>query len=232
MANRHDGMKKPKKDDAEMLGIDIKELTTDFDAAMTEILWEADKHCLTKKTVTRHTVSRIMSEIALEQNLPWHFEQGVSYHCFSFGDVDSLTYLRVIVKQQHIKYAILSTWCIAMEDIHEIADWLEKKYLDRIDIFVGEIFKSTYLWVWNALVEMCKKYNCRLSIFRNHSKVMVIFGENFDAVIESSANVNTNPRSEQTCITVDRDLALWYKSIFDKVVSFNRDFDDVQPMEL
>ena len=50
MANKHDGIKKNlKKKDSEMLGIDIKELTTDFDAAMTEILWEADKHCLVKK---------------------------------------------------------------------------------------------------------------------------------------------------------------------------------------
>ena len=216
----------------EFKGVDLTDLTTDFDQAMKELVWDAEDHVEVKTLITHHTVSRILSEIALEKKLPFHFEQGVSYHCFSFGDVDSLTYMRVIVKQQYIKYAILSTWCIAMEDISEIKDWLEKKYIDRIDIFVGEIFKSTYIWVWNALVELGKEFNCRVSIFRNHSKVMVIFGENFDAVIESSANVNTNPRSEQTCVTVDTDLALWYKSIFDNVVYFYRQFDDVQPMEL
>jgi hypothetical protein len=50
-------------------------------------------------------------------------------------------------------------------------------------------------------------------------------------VIESSANVNTNPRSEQTVITVDSELANWYKEIFDGVKSFERNFDEVKPYE-
>lgn len=66
-------------------------------------------------------------------------------------------------------------------------------------------------------------------MFRNHSKIMVLLGDKFDATIESSANVNTNPRSEQATITIDTELALWYKEIFDGVKSFERDFDNVQP---
>lgn len=64
----------------------------------------------------RHYERRIKSELALEQELPWHFENGASYHCISFGDVDSLTYLRCIVKQQKLKYLLLSTWCMAITD--------------------------------------------------------------------------------------------------------------------
>lgn len=67
---------------------------------------------------------------------------------------------------------------------------------------------------------------------RNHSKVMVLFGEKFDAVIESSANVNTNPRIENTVITVDSELALWYKNFFDGIKSFERNFDDIKPFDL
>ena len=67
-------------------------------------------------------------------------------------------------------------------------------------------------------------------MFRNHAKVMILLGERFDAVIESSANVNTNPRTEQTVITVDSELARWYKEFFDGIKSFERNFDDVEPM--
>ena len=66
-----------------------------------------------KKTMTIHQARRINSELALEQSLPWHFEPGVTYHCISFGDVDSLTYFRVILKQQKFRYAVISTWCMA-----------------------------------------------------------------------------------------------------------------------
>ncbi|MBR0061480.1 MAG: hypothetical protein IJP68_08365, partial [Selenomonadaceae bacterium] len=54
----------------------------------------AGKHVQVKQKVNRHAMSRVLSELALEQELPWHFEQGISYHCISFGDVDALTFLR------------------------------------------------------------------------------------------------------------------------------------------
>lgn len=37
--------------------------------------------------------------------------------------------------------------------------------------------------------------------------------------IESSANVNTNPRTEQTVLTIDAGLADFYFDWFDKIVS-------------
>ena len=181
-----------------------------------------------KKTMTPHQARRISSELALEKSLPWHFEPGVAYHCISFGDVDSLTYFRVIVKQQRIRYAILSTWCMAAEDIKEIDSWLEAGYIERIDFFCGEIFRGTYTKEYNAMKDLCRRHGCKMSIFRNHSKVMVVYGERFNAVIESSANVNTNPRTEQTCITLDNGLCDFYLEFFNGIISFEREFDHVE----
>ena len=108
-----------------------------------------------KKTMTRHHARRLLSELALEQSLDWHFQPGTAYHCISYGDVDSLTFLRHIVKQQHLRYALLSTWCMAMEDIKEISVWLEKGYIDRFDFYLGEIFKGSWapgVWPMNKLI--------------------------------------------------------------------------------
>lgn len=190
-----------------------------------------DKTVQVKKTAFKHAVRRVLSEIALEKELPWHFEPNVTYHCISFGDVDILTYFRVIVKQQRIKYALLSTWCMAQEDVNEIRSWVEKGYIGRIDFYIGEIFKSSYLLVYNSLIDLCKTFGGRICMFRNHSKVIVALGEKFDAVIESSANVNTNPRTEQACITVNSELAYWYKDFYDSVKSFERHFDEVEPWQ-
>ena len=184
-----------------------------------------------KKTINRHKMRRILSEANLEKELPWHFNPGETYHCISWGDVDSLTYFRTVVKQQHVKYALISTWCMAMEDIREMDDWLTRGYVDRLDLYCGEIFRGTYTEEYEAAIDLEKKHGGRLCIFRNHSKVMILIGDRFDAVIESSANVNTNPRTEQTVITIDSELAHWYKDIFDGVISFERSFDDVKPFE-
>ena len=188
-----------------------------------------DKHIQVKQTINRHKMRRVLSELALEKELPWHFEQGITYHCISFGDCDSLTFLRVIVKQQKIKYALLSSWCMASEDVAEIRSWVERGYIGRIDFYIGEIFKASYYKQYEELIALCKELGGRVCMFRNHAKVIVALGERFDAVIESSANVNTNPRTEQTCVTVDTELAIWYKNFFDGVKSFERNFDDIEP---
>ena len=191
----------------------------------------ADKSVQVKQTVNRHVTRRVLSELALEKELPWHFDKGVSYHCISFGDVDALTYLRVIVKQQKIKYALISTWCCASEDIAEVRSWIERGYIGRCDFYVGEIFKASYYKQYRELTDLCKDLGGRVAICRNHSKIILALGEQFDAVIESSANVNTNPRIEQAVITVDDELARWYKSFFDGIISFERNFDEVQPWQ-
>lgn len=187
----------------------------------------AGKSVQVKKTVNQHAMRRVLSELALEKELPWHFEQGVSYHCISFGDVDALTYFRVVVKQQRIRYALISTWCMASEDILEIRRWIEQGYIGRCDFYVGEIFKASYYRQYEELIALCKELGGRVAICRNHSKVMVLLGERFDCVVESSANVNTNPRIENCVITVDSELAHWYKNFYDGIKSFERNFDEV-----
>lgn len=179
-----------------------------------------------------HFAKRIKSELALEECLPWHFEKNVTYHCFSWGDVDSLTYLRVIVKQQKLEYVAISTWCMALTDVKELEKWLERGDIGHLDIYVGEIFQGSYADIYLALIKMMERTADRVCIFRNHSKVMFGFGEIFDFVIESSANINTNPRSENTSITVDSSLAFFYKDIFDNIINFTKDFDGWIPYTL
>src|SRR5699024_185908 len=149
------------------------------------------------KTMTTSRKMKILSEEFLEKSdLPLHLKKGESYHCFSFGDVDSLTYFKWIIRQQKINYAIFSTWCMAMEDAEEIEGWIKKDALSKCDFYVGEIFKNGYRGVYDKLKYISRKCGGRVARFRNHSKIMVIFGEKFDALIESSANINTNPRCE------------------------------------
>lgn len=193
---------------------------------------EGKKSVKAKRTTERHFERRIKSELALEKELPWHFEKGASYHCISFGDVDALTYLRVIVKQQRIRYVLLSTWCMAVTDAEEIRKWLDAGYIERVDFYVGEIFQGSYAEVYKYLKENCVRNGGRICVFRNHSKVIAGFGERFDFAIASSANVNTNPRCENTTITVDTEVARFYKDFFDGVNSFTKDFKGWEPYEL
>lgn len=175
------------------------------------------------RTSAKARTRRLASENQLDQIVDWHLQDGDCWHVFSFGDVDSLTYLKHVVRQQRVDYLVLSTWCMASEDVQLIREWIQRGALGRVDFYVGEIFKASYYNIYLELLDLCATDNKggRVAMFRNHSKVMAGSGERFCFAIESSANVNTNPRSEQTSITCDRGLFEFYKDIFDGIQSFD-----------
>lgn len=171
----------------------------------------------------RHLARKAASEAALEAALDWHFKEGDCYHCFSFGDVDSMTYFKHVLRQQRVEYLALSTWCMAGEDVNDLREWHRRGLVGRVDLFVGEIFQGSYPEVYALARELIAECGGRLVVFRNHAKVMAIKGERFDCLIESSANVNTNPRSENTVLTVDHALVDAYVKLFSEIVPFNKD---------
>jgi hypothetical protein len=188
-----------------------------------------EKKAAALKTRNRHLHSRFASERRLEEIVDWEWEPGAAYHVISMGDVDALSFLRFALRQQPLECCILSTWCMSRPDIAELRRWLELGRIGRLDTYVGEIFKGTYAPEWDHLVALHKAHGGRAAIFRNHTKTITGFGPKFAFVAEGSANVNTNPRAEQTVVTVDRGLALFYKEFFDGIVSFDRSFDGWAP---
>lgn len=183
------------------------------------------------KTMSTQRKMRLLSEAALSDALDWHLEDGIAYHVISAGDVDSLTYLRHVAKDQHLSYVMLSTWCMAKADAEEMRSWVERGFVDRFDFYVGEIFKDGYRGCIDILDEICGACGGRVARFRNHSKLMCFFGDRYCGVIESSANVDTNPRTEQTCITLDRGLAEFYLDYFDGINDFDGRYPTWKPWE-
>lgn len=192
---------------------------------------EAARSVSVFKTMDRQRKMRLLSEAALDEAMPWHFERGAAYHVISAGDVDSLTFLRRVVRQQRLDYVLLSTWCMAVADAREMMAWAERGMVSRFDFYVGEIFKGGYRGCRDVLDQICAMTGGRVARFRNHSKLMVCYGEKFDCVIESSANVDTNPRTEQTCVTVDSALCDFYRDYFDGINDFDGGYPDWEPWD-
>lgn len=188
----------------------------------------------TRAIKTRETqfVKRYKSETELENVLDWEFEEGNAYHIISGGDIDSLSFLKFILRQQKLDYCLLSTWCMALQDVEEIERYIKLGRIKRMDFYVGEIFSGTYQNEYKELIRIAQENGGRVCIFRNHSKVFAGFGDKFDFAIESSANINTNPRTENTTITINTELAHFYKDFFDDINSFDRNFDDWTKYEI
>jgi hypothetical protein len=200
----------------------------DFDLKFTE---EKENKTVVKKTHRRNTecivrsdkniYRKAYSETKLLDVLGFNFKNGESYHCITAGDVDSLSYLKCVLRQQDLDYCLFSTWCMAGDDIMQIEEWLEAGKIKKLDCYVGEIFPRSYRMEWKKLNEIIDKYKCgRIAVFKNHSKIYAGYGKKFAFGIETSANINTNPRTENGCLTIGQEIYEFYKGYFDKIISF------------
>lgn len=164
---------------------------------------------------------RAFSETQLLDMVDLNFQDGDSYHFITGGDVDALSYLKIILRQQDLEYCLMSTWCMASEDIYQIEEWLKAGKIKTMDAYMGEIFPGTYKLEHKMLVPIIRKHGGRVAIFRNHAKIFAGYGDKFAFGIETSANVNTNPRTENGCITIAQEIYEFYREYFDSIISFD-----------
>lgn len=148
------------------------------------------------------------------------FQDGDAYHFITGGDVDALSFLKIIVRQQPLDYLMFSTWCMAQEDIYQMRDWLEAGRIKKIDAYVGEIFPNSYRLEYQLLQEVLAPCNGRIAVFKNHSKTFAGYGPLFHFGIQTSANINTNPRTENACITIGEDIYQFYYDYYSGIKSF------------
>ncbi len=216
-------MSKPKNDLLSVMGIgDIQPLAKSAKRDNDPELEEKPKprRSTVLKRRAANTYRRAFSETQLLDLVDLDFQDGDSYHFITGGDVDALSYLKIILRQQNLDYCLFSTWCMAAEDIYQMQDWLEAGKIKTMDAYVGEIFPNTYRLEYGLLKPVIEKHGGRVAVFRNHAKIFAGYGTKFAFGIETSANINTNPRTENGCITIDRDIYEFYREYFNGIVSF------------
>ena len=75
---------------------------------------------------------RAFSETQLLDICDLPFQEGNSYHFITGGDVDALSYLKIVLRQQNLGYCLFSTWCMANDKkLYEFY----KDYFDNIISF-------------------------------------------------------------------------------------------------
>ncbi len=175
---------------------------------------------------TRFLYRRAYSEVSLLEAMKYEpLKAGCTYNFITGGDCDSLTFLKVVLNQAPpLDHLLFSTWCMAAEDLLQLTEWYEAGKIRKLDMYLGEIFPSTYRVEWGMVQRFYGRHPeaGRVAVFRNHSKIFAGCSEadSFYFGIQSSANINTNPRTEQASITMDKGIYDFYRSYFDGINSF------------
>lgn len=207
----------------------MADLFDEFAAAEAALTAENEHHgqVIRARAIERKTARLILrrakSEAVLNDILPPTFDEGTSVHVISHGDVDALSYLIYINRLMDIDRVLISTWCMAMPDIEWLRGQIALGRLGGVDFVLGEIFPSQYPDEYLAVAAMVAAGTATMKVARNHAKVMAGHSTTAGAwfAIESSSNVNTNPRIEQTAIHMSRDLHDFYIDFYAAIKSID-----------
>lgn len=219
--------------DFEPYEIESANIDSDFSFELSgeESLKDSVQKARALKARHRLTMRRCFSEQKLADLLPEQIAPGDSWHVISGGDIDSLSYIAHIIEREPLDYLLFSSWCMAGEDVARFGKLVDEGKIGRLDAYVGEIFPSQYADAFEMLSAVVRRASGRVCVFRNHAKIYAGSNSRFSFAIESSANINTNPRTEQTAIHASSELFTFYKEYFDAIKSFQRDFDNWTPYE-
>lgn len=181
------------------------------------------------RTSSRNVVRRAKAEAELAALLPPRIVNGDAWHVISHGNIDALSYLRHLLQDTYFDFVGVSTWCIARPDLEEISAWLDAGRIDRFALYAGEIFRNQYGDEYEMVMRMREDYGVHFAMAKNHSKVTFACNEadGYFVVVESSANVNTNPRIEQACVTASRELFEFYREFFAGIKNIDKDPTDL-----
>ena len=153
-----------------------------------EVKEEKPRQRRSTKLARRHqnTYRRAFSETQLLDIFDQEFREGESHHVITGGDIDALSYLKIILRAQDLEYCLFSTWCMAAEDVYQMEDWLKAGKIKKMDAYVGEIFPGTYKQEYALLKPIIESYGGRVAVFKNHSKIFAGYGDKFAFGIETS----------------------------------------------
>lgn len=181
------------------------------------------------QSLSKHYIlRRAFSEVSLLEAMEYEkLTKGNTYLFITAGDVDALSYLKIALNQARtLDYVLLSTWVMAGEDIYQVKEWMEEGRIKKIDFYFGEIYPNSYRIEFQMVKQLYEKYPevGRVAVFKNHSKTILAVNESQDFYFYAalSCNINTNPRTENGAIVLDKGVYEWAKEYYDGIRSFEK----------
>ena len=93
----------------------------------------------------RYEYRRAFSEVRMLEAMKYvPLQDGHTYNFITAGDVDSLSFLKVVLNQHDLDFMLCSTWCMAAEDILQIQQCTWVRYSPAVT-------KSSGRWSKNSM---------------------------------------------------------------------------------
>lgn len=172
------------------------------------------------RTTSNARTRRVESDEKLSDLVPAQIAPGDSWHILSSGDIDVLSLLRhLLAGADHFDFVLMTTWRINRDDLEQIDAWLDAGRIEEWHLVIDQRFSRLAPDEFEMSKRMAGDYGGSVTTCLNHSKVMLCANASAGTwlVVESSANVNTNRRLEQSVIHNSQPLFDFYREAFDGI---------------
>lgn len=192
----------------------------EIESAMASHATEIEVRGQVRALLRKHTIDArcASSDAAMATCLHSTIPDGHSLHVLSTGDVDALSYIKgLLALHQYADELHISTWRINTTDLQHLDDLLNQGRIGDFHLLIDPRFERIAPDQYSRALELIGRYpGSTMRLAPNHSKVTLFCNREQDVwiAIESSANVNTNKRMEQTSLHRSRQLWTFYADMF------------------
>ena len=162
----------------------------------------------------------IRGKIELQRDIYRLPEENECFKLISNGSFSSVCFVGLVAQQSKIKNLYISTFHVGKKEILFLDSLKKSGRLENVEFVVCSIIneskKTAKYGYSDLLMNVCEKNGWKVSTQKNHSKVHLYDTDIGKFVLETSSNLNENPKIEQFSFEKDEELFDFYaKNIFE-----------------
>jgi hypothetical protein len=143
------------------------------------------------------------------------FDHQTTVHALTKGQFSLLDVLTAITEITGPCALDISTWTAAKTDVGVVCDWLQAERITASRWLVDLTFQRRTPSVAMQIRNLFGPDAIRVA--QNHAKLALLRNDEWSVVIQTSMNLNFNPRFENFTASDDPELCQFYQGIFDEV---------------
>lgn len=134
------------------------------------------------------------------------------------GGWSSCSLIMFIADKEVIEELTITTLRVGVKEMQALIDLYDEDRIKYIHIIMSKVAKANKIYVYhNQIRSIIDSRNVKISYINNHSKVILAKTKENYYVIETSSNLNENPKIEQFIVCNDKNIYEYYLKAFKKL---------------
>jgi hypothetical protein len=175
---------------------------------------KAIKKCGKKQLIYADFEKKELSEF-----LPEKLNKNEEIHCLSEGQINLIDIIEKILEQVSNANVDLTVWTAADANLKKAFDFILNFNIKKMRWCIDPSFRSRQPKYVATLQELFGE-DCIRTV-PTHAKLILIYNDEYNFIIQTSMNLNQNRRMESFTIIENKELVEFYKTFFDNIFSQN-----------